>query len=353
MNRQTDLNTYLYPYLHKQYCLNSQKLPISELGEKAIISCIYEDTHGKRLYLDDVIDHLQALSIKNNVSDDENVIEMINRLYSFQDYIKSLKKGSKGERFARKALERMTIPCNILENIELNYKDVQTENDIIVIAKTGVFVIEVKYSDNHMKITHDGFLLPIDHHYPSFNSKNVLDQVENERYAVRRTISDSLHIDEELLDKKVHSIVLFANKDKRLIDSSHSAKVKYCFNISSYISNFNDGIYLSDEEIVMFTKTLEEHKHEQEYEIDFDYDGLRKSLVIGIDIIENGISSHSIESVEPDKKDDVIKHTENQSATTNTKWNWDWKSASIGSVTTMFTIGAGLFIAKKYSILKG
>lgn len=338
MCRSNDLNTLLKTEVYNRKCITSNTIPILENCETLFVNCVFEEKHGEKLYLKDVINHLQNLSIERGLEDNEIVKSMIEQLVSFQEYVKNIKKGSKGERFARKSLEKITIPSHIFENIELSFNGVTTEDDFIVVNENGIFVIEVKFCESDMCITNDGFLVPTYNQHASLGSRNILDQVSNERHVVINQLSENLESEDlQTLSKKVHSIVLFANKNKRLYDKSNSTNVLYCHNVASYISSFNNGEKLSQDEIDSIINILKNKEVNIEYDIDFDLDQLRESFIEGICLLENS-------NIDECEEEQQIETPKSAPITKKKTWKPDWISMAIGSITT----GIGVACYKYY-----
>lgn len=343
MSRKEDLNLKLGMIIHNQKCTHNDLIPILEACENQLITTIFEETHGEKLYLDHVIDHLKNLSVERGLDNCPEVITMIDNLISFKSFIKDLKKGSKGERFARKALNRIYIPCSILENIQLSYNDSTTEDDFIIIAQNGIFIVEVKYSDNDMCITRDGFYVPTHNPDVSLGTRNVLEQIANERYVVANVLAEKLGIqDIQSLQDKIHSVILFANNKKRLYDQSLSDNVLYCYNISSYISTFDNGIVLTQDEINDYISVLQNNSENTEYTIDFDLDALRESFVEGLCMLEKAESLSSA-STRPQPTENTLSEKP-----TKKRWEFDWISAGIGGLAA----GLGFACYKCYTIAK-
>ena len=343
MSRKEDLNSKLRPIIHNQKCTHNDLIPILETCENQLITTIFEETHGEKLYLNHVINHIKNLSIEKELDNSPEVITMIDNLTSFKSFIKELKKGSKGERFAKKALNRISIPCSILENVQLSYNYSTTEDDFIVIAQNGIFIVEVKYSDNDMCITRDGFYVPAHNPDVSLGTRNVLEQIANERYVVANVLAEKLSIqDIQSLQNKIHGVILFSNNKKRLYDQSLSENVLYCYNISSYISSFDNGTLLTPDEINDFVSVLQNNAENTEYEIDFDLDTLRESFIEGLCILEKAESSSTV-STKPLPAEKQIPENQPQK-----RWKFDWISAGIGGLAT----GLGFACYKCYTIAK-
>lgn len=343
MSRKEDLNLKLETIIHNQKCAHNDLIPILEACEKLLITTVFEETHGEKIYLDHVISHLKNLSVEKDLDNCSEVVTMIDNLISFKRFIKDLKKGSKGERFAKNALNRLSIPCSILENIQLSYGDTTTEGDVIVITQNGIFIIEVKYSDHDMCITRDGFYVPANNQVVSLGARNVLEQIANERYVVANVLAEKLGIqDIQSLQDKIHSVILFANNKKRLYDQSLSENVLYCYNISSYISTFDNGIVLTQDEINDYISVLQNNSENTEYTIDFDLDALRESFVEGLCMLEKSESLSSAPT-RPQPTENTFPEKP-----TKKRWEFDWISAGIGGLAA----GLGFACYKCYTIAK-
>ena len=333
MSRAMELDSYLETELFNRKCLPSNVVSVLESCEKLIINTVFEEKHGERLYLDHVIDHLQSLSKENGIEDSEEIVKMLDMIIAFKQYIKDIKKGCKGERFAKDALKQLIIPSCIIDNIQLSYNGTTTEDDLIVINENGLFIIEVKYSDKDMLITKDGFFVPADNPRASLGSRNVLDQISNERYVIRSILAEKLNIqDLKLLNQKIHSAVLFSHKYKRCFDESESGNVLYCSNVASYISDYDNGIKLTNEEINSYINVLKESQEQTEYQIDFDLDALRNCIVNGLSLLDEKTTC-VVDNVS-EEKEDIIEKSDSKS-----QWNFDWKSAILGAGGAFGAIG--------------
>lgn len=136
---------------------------------------------------------------------------------------------------------------------------------------------------------------------------------------------------------------LFANKKHRLFDESNSGIVKYCYNISSYISDFNQGLKLSNDEVEEYTNLIRECEVSKEYDIDFDLDQLRTSFIEGLCILENEIVT--------DQKEPVIEDVKSSLKNKIKAWKLDLASASIGGLCTGLLIFSYEYFMKNKKLI--
>lgn len=311
MNRKETLNNKLAPIIRNKSCKHSEQEKELRKIEQSIVDVIFEEEHGSNLYLYDALNYLENQINKTSLENNKIVVDMMNKLYKFQNYMKSIISGLKGEITTIRFLSELKNEtyCRILSNVALNDGYFNSEADNIVVTKRGVFLIETKTRKQNMIITEDGFFIPQKNSNRGCSGTNVLDQLEEQEFLIRDFLrKKGLKLNNCL----IHSYMCFATKDFRVDDRSQSGKVLNIHNLNSTILDNQSFINLTNEEIDTYADALLELERDEVSEIDFNLDELRSALIDGIVLIE--------EELKRIDNPEIIKH----------KWKFDHKSALIG-----------------------
>lgn len=334
MERKKLLEDMLNQTLVNCSLIRSEQIPYLENAETSIINAVFEEYHGKRLFLDDVISHLTEQAKKRNVSEDERVIKMLNELKEFKFFLKNLKKGTKGERFASESIDRIVSQNLRLKNIEVKHGNRTTEIDEIVITPKGVFLVEVKFNESDMVITKEGSYVPANCQYPTFDTLNILEKLSERKYYIRSLLDEQTDLSISELNSLIHPVLVFANNKAKLIDKSNSCNVTYCYNIDTYIDNYNCINILSLEQMNEIKNVLQFNSLNTPYDIGYDLENLKKCIVEGIIFIE----SSNVSDTEKNNEVNDLKQP----------WKFDLISSIIGSAITSIAIGCSYYAYKKY-----
>lgn len=331
MNRKEKLNNRLVPIICNKSCKHSEQERELRKIEQSIVDVIFEEEHGNNLYLYDVLNYLENQVNKTSLANNKIVVNMMDKLYKFLNYMKTIISGLKGEKTTIRLLSELNNDtyCRILSNVSLKDGFFNSEADNIVVTKRGIFLIETKTRKQNMIITEDGFFIPQKNSNRGCNGTNVLDQLEEQEFLIRDFLRKKGF---KLNNCLIHSYMCFATKDFRVDDRSQSGKVLNIHNLNSTILENQSFINLTNEEIDAYADALSELESDEVSEIDFNLDELRVALIDGIVLIEK-----ELKEIDDSK---LIKQ----------KWKLDWKSALIGGGIASGTYG--MFELIKYYSLK-
>lgn len=305
--------------------------------EKIIVNAVYEDCHGKFLYIRDVIEHFKRLAIEKHLEEHPDVINMMTRLESFKDFIITHKDGSKGERFAERELKNIASKHIRLSNLELNVNE-STEIDQIVITKKGIFLIEVKWRNMDMIINTQGNFVEYGMRWSNMSFKNVVDQLHTQRREVFEVLkSDDSFEYNEILKNKIHTVLLFANNKVNIHNKcKDEVVVCRCRDIVNYIEDYDDEAVFTDDDMKCIADKLRSFETSKNYPIKFDIDSLRESIIKGMPILEEDIETVDVKPVEPVKDSSDISNCNKQQCKTGIAF-------TIG-----IFVGVGLTYCSKY-----
>lgn len=125
-----------------------------------IVKDFIERTNNENFRNQDIMIHFEPLAQKYGLDKTDTYKRFKSNMRELSQTIGSLISGINGEKDAKNKLKLLYCDDSnqILENVQLEDEDVQTEYDFIVIATYGMFVIEVKNWKGIIKISSNGFI---------------------------------------------------------------------------------------------------------------------------------------------------------------------------------------------------
>ena len=139
-----------------------------------------------------------------------------------QDASLGLEFGQKGEKKAAQAIALLGDKVLSLQNLRLKYNHLDIEHDLVIIAPTGIFSVEVKNKKNNGIISEKGILKSGSH------SENLIEQIRRHTNSLSRHLED-IYKKQPSMEKElqVHPIILWANDHSTVRDRFREVPVCY------------------------------------------------------------------------------------------------------------------------------
>lgn len=206
--------------------------------EKETLACINREIKKRKEYIrslhlleENRYDNEQArkqyngllhLLKKYQVDMDSVSEEFRNQTRAVRDAGRGLEFGQKGEERAAKAIALLGSKVLSLQNLRLKYNNLDIEHDLVIIAPTGIFSVEVKNKKNNGVISEKGILKSGSH------SENLIEQIRRHTNSLRRHLEDIYKKQPQMLKKlKVYPIILWANDHSNVRDYFKEVPVCY------------------------------------------------------------------------------------------------------------------------------
>lgn len=139
-----------------------------------------------------------------------------------QDASRGLEFGQKGEDRAAEAVELLGDKVLSLQNLRLKYNNLDIEHDLVIIAPTGVFSVEVKNKRHNGTISEKGILKSGTH------SENLIEQIRRHTNSLSRYLEEIYKKQPQMKKKvKVYPIILWANDRSNVKDYFREVPVCY------------------------------------------------------------------------------------------------------------------------------
>lgn len=139
-----------------------------------------------------------------------------------QDSSRGLEFGQKGEERAAEAMDLLGNRVLCLQNLRLKYDNLDIEHDLVIIAPTGIFSVEVKNRRNNGTISEKGILKSGAH------SENLIEQIRRHTNSLSRHLEDIYKKQPQMKKKlKVYPVILWANDRSNVKD--HFREVPVCY----------------------------------------------------------------------------------------------------------------------------
>ena len=161
--------------------------------------------------------------LKKYQVDMEQVPEEFRRqTQSIRDASRGLEFGQKGEEKAAEAIKLLGNKVLSLQNLRLKYQKLDIEHDLVIIAPTGIFSVEVKNKRHNGTITEKGILKSGSH------SENLIEQIRRHTNSLNQHLEE-LYKKQPQMKKKltVYPIILWANNHSNVKDCFHEVPVCY------------------------------------------------------------------------------------------------------------------------------
>lgn len=173
-------------------------------------------------YDDAILQYRIIIELADRYIDDNS--EFSKTIQQVKNQLNMLEKGKRGEIETFQSMELLGPKVKIIKNARFLYDGVDVEQDLIVIASTGIFAIEVKNWKNDATLTSAGILQS---NVNSSRKIDVITQIRRHRHCLERMINESSYIMNEIgRTFTVHPIILWQNKDSSLKDKFQ--KVPIC-----------------------------------------------------------------------------------------------------------------------------
>ncbi len=218
--------------------------------EKETLACINKEIKKRKDYIrslhlleENRYDNAQARKqyagllhlLKKFEVDVENLPESFQKqTRSVQDASRGLEFGQKGEDRAAEAMALLGNRVLCLQNLRLKYDNLDIEHDLVIIAPTGVFSVEVKNKRHNGIISEKGILKSGSH------SENLIEQIRRHTNSLSRHLEEIYKKQPQMKKKlKVYPIILWANDRSNVKD--HFREVPVC-----YINRLEYEIFKTD-----------------------------------------------------------------------------------------------------------
>lgn len=171
---------------------------------------------------EDLAEYINSITLDANIilTSDFNSFEVnkknvVKHLRNVHNRYQMLLNGKKGEEQVLDVLSPMLDKIAIYTNIRLKVNDnLDTENDLIVVSKKGIALVEVKFLKRNAHITSSGILTTNSNSY----IQDIGQQINRHIQSVRRSIMMPFY-EATNIDLSLESYIVSANKQKKIHSS--------------------------------------------------------------------------------------------------------------------------------------
>lgn len=306
--------------------------------EGLLLERVFETSYSESLRTYDLIDHLRSKAHDLGLEGEGAYTVLIRDLKKLSSTIGGMINGKRGELLAAKSLKCLRGDSLLLSNIALPNGDSFEEYDQVLIARSGVYVIEVKNYRNDVVIDDGGIL------HCGIRSYNVGERMREKMHALWDAIQFSS--DGCMSEEDVHGMLLFVNNDASVTDLFHRVPVMRCGQIVYSIEDATRcDEKLSWEDMVRTKSVLLARRTAAEFPMPLDENRVKSELEDFLDLVEVETAKDAAESMaaghnevdSPTSPDNHARHSQLPS----------WAPA-VAAVISGLAIGAGgLFLHAK------
>lgn len=247
--------------------------------ERLLLERVFETSYSESLRTYDLIDHLRSKAHDLGLEGEDTYVALIRDLEKLSSTIGGLINGKRGEFLAAKSLKCLRGDSLLLSNIALPNGDSFEEYDQVLIARSGVYVIEVKNYRNDVVIDDGGILRC------GLRSYNVGERMREKMHALWDAIQFSS--DSCMSEEDVHGMLLFVNNEASVTDLFHRVPVMRCGQIVYSIEDANRcDEKLTWEDMVRIKFVLFARKMAAEFPMPFDENRVKSELEDFLDLVE-------------------------------------------------------------------
>ncbi len=177
----------------------------------------YDNTQAQKQY-----NSLMQLLKKYQVDMEQVPEEFLRQTRSIRDASRGLEFGQRGEEKAAEAVKLLGNKVISLQNLRLKHNKLDIEHDLVIIAPTGIFSVEVKNKRHNGTITEKGILKSGSH------SENLIEQIRRHTNSLNQHLEE-IYKKQPQMKKKlaVYPIILWANDHSNVKD--HFREVPVCY----------------------------------------------------------------------------------------------------------------------------
>ncbi|RGR37809.1 nuclease-related domain-containing protein [Collinsella sp. AF25-2LB] len=270
--------------------------------EGLLLERVFETSYSESLRTYDLIDHLRSKAHDLGLEGEDTYAALIQDLEKLSSTIGGLINGKRGELLAAKSLKCLRGDSLLLSNIALPNGDSFEEYDQVLIARSGVYVIEVKNYRNDVVIDDGGILRCGPRSY------NVGERMREKMHALWDAIQFSS--DGCMSEEDVNGMLLFVNNEASVTDFFHRVPVMRCGQIVYSIEDANRcEEKLSWEDMVRIKSVLLARKTAAEFPMPLDENRVKSELEDFLDLVEAKTAKNAAKSI-------AAGHNEVDSSTT-------------------------------------
>lgn len=306
--------------------------------EGLLLERVFETSYSENLRIYDLIDHLRSKAHDLGLEGEDTYVALIRDLEKLSSTIGGMINGRRGEFLAAKSLGCLRGDSMLLSNIALPNGGSFEEYDQVLIARSGVCVIEVKNYRNDVVIDDGGILRCGPRSY------NVGERMREKMHALWDAVRFSS--DGYMTEEDVHGMLLFVNNDASVTDLSHRVPVMRCGQIVYSIEDANQcDEKLSWEDMARIKSVLLARRTAAEFPMPLDENRVKGELEDFLYLVEAEIAKDAAKSItasheevdSPTAPDNHARHSQPPS----------WIPA-VAAVISGLAIGAGgLFLHAK------
>ena len=255
--------------------------------EGLLLERVFETSYSESLRTYDLIDHLRSKAHDLGLEGEDTYAALIRDLEKLSSTIGGLINGKRGELLAAKSLRGDSL---LLSNIALPNGGSFEEYDQILIARSGVYVIEVKNYRNDVVIDDGGILRCGPRSY------NVGERMREKMHALWDAIQFSS--DGCMSEEDVHGMLLFVNNEASVTDFFHRVPVMRCGQLVYSIEDANRcDEKLSWEDMVRIKSVLLARKTAAEFPMPLDENRVKSELEDFLDLVEAKTAKDAAKSI--------------------------------------------------------
>lgn len=258
--------------------------------EGLLLERVFETSYSESLRTYDLIDHLRSKAHDLGLEGKGAYTALIRDLERLSSTIGGLINGKRGELLAAKSLKCLRGDSLLLSNIALPNGGSFEEYDQVLIARSGVYVIEAKNYRNDVVIDDGGILRC------GLRSYNVGERMREKMHALWDAIQFSS--DGCMSEEDVHGMLLFVNNEASVTDLFHRVPVMRCGQIVYSIEDASRcDEKLSWEDMVRIKSVLLARKTVAKFPMPLDENRVKSELEDFLDLVEAETAKAAAKSI--------------------------------------------------------
>ena len=223
--------------------------------------------------------HYEQMNIERGHIADAEFEKFFHSSFDFQNEIKGMLSGKKGENFTANTLNKLNANHEIIRNVELESDGAKTELDYVVVTSKAIFILEVKNTSRDIIIDNDGNYIRVGKHmHLEYNIREKMDLREK----MLRELLNNVGIN----NVNIQSFLVFTNNRITVSNYCNNISTTFLNQLPYLIDNYNGWTLYSQDTITEIKESVEKSIFEHMYSVNDDIYRVKEDFVNLVSALE-------------------------------------------------------------------
>ena len=225
-----------------------------------------------RAKIQEIRKHYEQMNIERGHIADAEFDRFFHSSFDFQNEIKGMLSGKKGEKFTANALNKLNANHEIIRNVELESEGVKTELDYVVVTGKAIFILEVKNTSRDIIIDNDGNYIRVGKHMHL--EYNISEKMDLREKMLRELLNNA-----GIYNVSIQSFLVFTNNRITVSNYCNNISTTFLNQLPYLIDNYNGWTLYSTDRIAEIKESVEKAIFEHMYSVNDDIYRVKEDFV--------------------------------------------------------------------------